>query len=810
MTRNSVLLSLGVVVLALSNLAAGVTAAFDLSGPPMEVKVTRAGKTLPIAEVPNLQPGDRIWVHPEMPESQSVHYLMIAAFLRGPTNPPPDKWFIKAETWSKQLRDEGIVITVPKDAQQVLIFLAPETGGDFSALRTAVAGRPGAFVRASQDLNQASLDRTRLDKYLERVRELSSKDPKVLHDRTVLLARSLNIKLDQACFDRPVEQQAFCLTQNSDQLVLDDGHSQSMVATLTTGTASDLIGQMTASPMARSGYYSAYVGAVVDIARLLSSYHSPDYQYIPALALPQHEELNLKLNNPPSFRKPKSVMVVGMPGVVEAQFPPVHPVNPDSVACLQRPPVVLAAEGAPLVFSTDLAHDLVLHIDTKPHGVDLPVIADASQGGFVVDTHNLQAGKLEGQFTGTIQGYWGFQPFTGPSFHVSGAHSEKWAIAAGDQKSLIVGRADALRLQGDDTACVDNVTIKDAQGKMLPTSWKIAKSGELQVEVPLENASPGELTVAVQQVGLAKPDEITVSSFSEAAHLDRFTLNAGDQAGMLEGNRLDEVAGMELQKVHFVPAALARADEKDQLQMQAPTAEDTVALGSEKELTARVMLKDGRTLEMQTAVAPPRPKVKLMSKSLQVSPDAAPAAVRLVSPDDVPQNASLSFFIKTEVPSAFPRTEKIEVAAVDDSFHVMLSLSDRTLNLQDSETVLATLDPQKNFGPSAFGPIRFRPVSATGVAGDWEALANLVRIPSLKEVRCPDNPDKPCALNGSDLFLIDSVSSTSHFTHPTTVPLGFADSSLSVPRPLGTILYIKLRDDPSVINPVALPVLPAQ
>jgi hypothetical protein len=79
----------------------------------------------------------------------------------------------------------------------------------------------------------------------------------------------------------------------------------------------------------------------------------------------------------------------------------------------------------------------------------------------------------------------------------------------------------------------------------------------------------------------------------------------------------------------------------------------------------------------------------------------------------------------------------------------------------------------------------------------------------LKEIRCPDDPDKSCTLSGSDLFLIDSVSATSHFTHPVSVPPGFADSTLSVPRPLGTILYLKLRDDPAAINSVALPVLPA-
>jgi hypothetical protein len=40
--------------------------------------------------------------------------------------------------------------------------------------------------------------------------------------------------------------------------------------------------------------------------------------------------------------------------------------------------------------------------------------------------------------------------------------------------------------------------------------------------------------------------------------------------------------------------------------------------------------------------------------------------------------------------------------------------------LQDSKTALVTLDPAKAFGGSAFGPLRFRPLSTTGVAGDWQ------------------------------------------------------------------------------------------
>ena len=174
----------------------------------------------------------------------------------------------------------------------------------------------------------------------------------------------------------------------------------------------------------------------------------------------------------------------------------------------------------------------------------------------------------------------------------------------------------------------------------------------------------------------------------------------------------------------------------------------------------------------------------------------------------MPQNASLAFFLKSEFPEAFPRTEKIEVAGPDDSFHVLLSVADGNLGRQDAHTVMALLDPAKNFGPSVFGALRFRPVGAEGSRGTWQPLTTLVRLPSLTDVRCADSPDRPCTLSGTDLFLIDSVAADPQFLHAVSVPEGFADSTLSVPRPVGTLLYVKLRDDPSVISTVTLPVLP--
>src|ERR1700720_2498970 len=123
-------------------------AAFDLIGPKVEVRVQRDGHTLPIGEVPDLQVGDRLWVHPDLPDSQSVRYIMVVTFLRGATNPPPDSWFTSVDAWNKRVREEGIFITVPNGAEEAIVFLAPETGGAFSTLRNAVRGKPAAFVRA--------------------------------------------------------------------------------------------------------------------------------------------------------------------------------------------------------------------------------------------------------------------------------------------------------------------------------------------------------------------------------------------------------------------------------------------------------------------------------------------------------------------------------------------------------------------------------------------------------------------------------------------------------------------------------------
>ncbi len=806
--RSSFLLVQTVLLVLISTCPARAdSAAFDLPGPRVEVRVDRAGKELPIAKVPNLQAGDRLWVHPNFPESQTAHYLLIVAFLRGSTNPPPEDWFIRVETWNKKIRQEGILVTVPKEAEQVLLFLAPETGGDFSTLRSAVRGRPGSFVRASQDLNQASLDRSRLDAYLAAVKQTSNEDPKELHEESVLLGRSLNIKVDSQCFDKPSEQQAACLMQGTDQLVLDDPHTQSMVAALTSGPSADLIGQLSATRLGGGGYYSAYVGTVVDVAKILTGLHTAVYQYIPALALPQDDELNLKLNTPPSFRNPKSVLVIGLPAVESAQLPPLRPVDAKQVSCLEKSSLVLPVEGAPLIFSTTLGHDFVLHTWSKTgKAFDLPAHADASRGGFVVDTHGLKKSDLDSEMSGTLRGYWGFDAFDGPTFHLQSSHPVKWTVASTDRSALIVGREDTLHLESNAATCVDEITVRDAAGKKLDSSWKLSKPEEVEVKISLKDATPGAATMEVKQAGLSEADRVPLQTYAEAGHLEGLVINSGDQHGLLKGTRLDEVAGVEMNGVHFSPSKLTRNGDEDQLLLAAVA--PTSLFQPQEKITAHVALKDGRELALQTTVEPPRPKVTLISKSIQSAEASSSLGIRVTSPDVLPQNATLTFFLRSETPSSFSRDEKIEIATEDDSVHAMLSFADGTLNFQDAKTVMGILDPKKLLGPAAFGQLRLRPVAPNDAEGDWQPLVVLVRLPTLKEVRYSAGPDRECTVSGSSLYLIDSIASDPQFKNSVPVPEGFADSTLKVPCGDSTTLYIKLRDDPSVVNEVTVPAGP--
>jgi len=773
-------------------------AAFDLAGPTLDVEVTHGAATLPISQVPNLSAGDRLWLKADFGDDYSVHYLMVAAFLRGSTDPPPAEWFIRCDTWRGKCRKEGMTLTVPAEARQLLVFLAPETGGDFATLVSAVRGRPGVFVRASQDLNQAAMEHLRLQAYLQAIRELGNSDPARLKETAPLLSRTLAIKVDEKCLQKAAALQASCLMQGQDSLILTDGHGESVTQQLTSGPASDLAMEAGNTPQLKSGYYGPFIGSLLDIARLFDSFHTAKYQYIAALSSASGRELALTLNAPPSFHDPKSVMVVALPPIESPQPPQLRPVDAKEVYCARKSPLVLSAEGAPPMFAGAYARDLTLRVTTAAGAqLELPAKADAARGGFAVDSAALQGVALPDSTQGSLHGDWGFEKYDGPSFTLVDAHAHTPTLAPGDEAALIVGRQDTVHLFVGSAACVSEIDLTDASGRESKVEWKAAKADEVEAKLPLDTASPGEVALVIHQYGSAQPERLALHAYSEPGHLDSFVFHAGDTRGILRGDRLDEVATLTLKDVEFAPESLVSSAGHDELSMlgNGALAPD---LKQGERARARVRLQDGRAYEVSVAVLAPRPSATLIGKSVQLPANVSGRAIRLASQNELPPDAQLTFSLHARVPATFSRDDRIEVATLDDSLSTVLGPTNG-MTLQNSRVAVVTLDPARAFGPSAFGPLRFRVVSAAG-AGDWQPLVTLVRLPVLTDLQCPADADGACQLSGLDLFLLDSVSADAGFGKPKSIPDGFTGQTLAVPRPADGRLYLRLRDDPGVVS----------
>ena len=275
----------------------------------------------------------------------------------------------------------------------------------------------------------------------------------------------------------------------------------------------------------------------------------------------------------------------------------------------------------------------------------------------------------------------------------------------------------------------------------------------------------------------------------------------------MKGTRLDEVEKAELGGILWTPTTLSRVQDFDELRMT--TTNSTTTLEPGKRSNASVQLRDGRQQKVPVTVDPPRPQVALLSKGVQEDTTSAVSPVHLGNPNDLPIEGRLVFFLKSNIPAAFPRSEKVEMAAGDGSVRSVLTLADGSLMLEDAKTALGVVDPLIRFGSSAFGPVQVRAVSADGVTGDWIPLGTLVRLPGFKELHCPHTANKPCTLSGTNLFLLASVAATPDFDNALDVPLDFTGTQLSVPHTSNGVFYLRLRDDPASIQALTLPVLPS-
>jgi hypothetical protein len=793
-------------------------ARFDLAGPTIDIRVTRGGSTLPIAQVPNLQPGDKIWIKADLPPSQSNHLILIVAFLRGTTNEPPDNWFTEIDTWEKKTV-EGTTITVPNEAEEALLFVAPETGGDFKTLRSAVKGKPGLFIRADADLNEASFEQQRIERYLADMKTVPQDDPKAIQEHSAKLAATLALKPNADCFKQPVDQQVICLTQASAPVLLDDGHGQSIAEAISAGPSSDFINAASYTQPVGAGLYSAYVGAVVDLVHLVGMLRTAQYQYIPGLSFPQGASLSLRLNAPPSFHKPESVIVIGLPAIQKAKLPPLHPHDPNQVACLLQPKMTIPLEGAPLVFSSSFAHGLVLHLNRTGAPTDIPLTPDAFEGGLVgtkkensEPLHGLQpqgdsalAAKPDVKIgtttdliiTGTVRGYWGFDSFEGPTITVQQIKGKDWKIV--DSTQLLAGQDNHLSLKADGSACVQHIALASDNAKDVDVSFKPAgkdAKDTLALDVSLKTVQPGGYSLAIRQYGDSDRDKVPLTAYTAGIHLDGLKIHGGDKTAVLTGEGLKDVVSIEIDKQTFTPSGDGNDDKTIHLQADTGVSPDD---GS----NATAKLKDGRTMPVKISAEAARPELKLLSFKVTSAQKDGTLPVTLGAKDDILLEGKLTFVVQTK--DAFPRTQTIEVATTEGSVHTTLSLATNNLVLQDEHTAVATLDPLKAFGQSAFGKLQMRPVAADGTPGNWTPLGILVRAPQITAIHCTSADAPTCTVEGSNLFLVQSFGATKDFARPADVPTGFAENNFTVPTPAdGATLYLKLRDDPSAVATVTL------
>ncbi|WP_322963769.1 hypothetical protein [Sphingomonas fuzhouensis] len=783
LSRPLLALALAAAALVESPLCAADPAPFDLPGPGLRIAVTRGDRTLPIAQVPNLAAGDRLTIEADLPSDQRARYILFSAFLSGATNPPPKNWVQSAETWKPKDKDRRLTLTVPKGARQMALFLVPETGGASGTIVDAVRDRPGEFVRAVQDLNQASLDRSRLNAFVAAIRAQENSHPEFLRTLAPALSNSLAIKLNPDCLAKVIELQAACLLENQESLVLADIHSSSMTDTLV-GAPTDLALQVSYTREAGLGYYSPYIGVIRDIARVFGAFGNPQFGYLPTLATRDGDRMSLLLNAAPSFAKPKSVLVAAMPAI-DAVSPPRLRVTGDAPLCGARPGLVLPVEGAPLIYSTAFARNMMVSITTADgKRIDLPVRARADRGGYVL-TEPLPVGALSGKVSAKLHGEWGFDRFEGPSFTLQFPGGGDWRAEDSGQ-SLVVGRDNSVALTGPAAACVTGVTMRAGSAAPQSVPFTLRGADGITVTLPLKAARAGDVTLEVQQVGDAAPRTLTLRAFSPASRVDTVTLAKGDRFVTLTGQRLDEIAGVEIGDVRLAPDGLTREGDTDRL--IATAADGRVPSGT----TAKIRLTDGRTLSVPITATPPRPAATLIARSL--TPKGATAAVALATRDEtiLPDNSRLTFSVRAADGTRLTPSDAIEVATADSSASVTLE-GGHDVRLSSPEIAVATLDPAR-LGPAAAGALRYRIVRGS-IKGDWSPLATLVRLPRIDAVTCTADG---CQMTGRDLFLIDRVAASADMAGASSVPPGYTAARLTVPSPQAGTLFVTLRDAPTV------------
>ncbi len=780
------------VALAAPVAASAASSSFDLAGPNVVVSVRHGTVTLPLEAVPNLVEGDVVSIKLDLPPEQTEGFRIVAGFLRGAIDRPAKDWFHEAH--SRKGKSADFSLTVPKGAQQMALLVIPESGGGANAVISTVRKRPGAFVRAVQELNQATLDRARLDAFLRETLKAERQNPESVSAASQVLTRSLAIKLKAECLQQPAELQAACLTGDRETLLLADTHSSALASTLA-GAPTDLAFQLSATPQAGYGSYSSYIGVVRDMFRLLGAFQSTQLQFIPALAQIGNGRATLLLNTPLSFAKPTSVMVVAMPAIEAPKPPPLRPSTPDIALCA-APGLVLPVEGAPLIYATQFARDMTLRLK-RPDGtlVDVPVHADARRGGYVLDAA-LPAGPFGGAIPAQLHGIWGFAPFEGPSFALSNPALNAWKTAEGT--SLVVGRPNDVEILGGGAGCVTQVSLRRGDGAAKPVTWKQAGTRGIVATLPLDKTAPGAVSVVIEGAAGTTPAVITLSALQEAGSVDDLTFHAGDDEAVLTGARLDQVKAMTIGPLAFHPGGLTRVDNQDRLTLLADDSAKAQTIGAGTSLTAEVTFSAGRRKTVPVTVGGRRTGATLVRIAGQVPAHDGIVPITLSNPDVFAQDARISFAFHKDGMEPLDGQETIEIATADGRATGTIKAG-KGYDLQDATTGIVAFAPTETLGALAYGPVRFR-IWHDDAPSNWTALATIVRLPDIRSVSCPAR-DK-CQVAGDRLFLIKAIGASEQADTLQAIPDGFVNPRITTAAARDGRIVLQLRDAPTVFASV--------
>ncbi|MGY2736317.1 hypothetical protein [Sphingomonas sp. UYP23] len=771
------------------------SSSFDLIGPRLDVTVLRDGVTLPLERVPNLAEGDRISIKLAALPGHDEHYRLIAVFLRGAVDRPGKDWFREAESWRD--KNASLSLVVPKDAQQLQVFIVPERGGGAGAVISAVRKQPGAFVRAAQELNQASLDRARLDTFLSEMQRAERKNPESLATVSPVLTRSLAVKLKAECLVQPTEVQSACLTGDRETLLLADTHSSALADTLA-GAPTDLAFQLSATPQAGYGSYSSYIGVVRDVFRLFGAFQSTQLQFIPALAQQREGHVTVLLNTPVSFAKPTSVMVVALPAIEAPKPPPLRQPLPATMLCA-APGLVLPVEGAPLVYATGYAHDMVLRLKRLDGTqAEMPVRADPSLGGFIA-TGDIPFGPFGQVISAQLHGAWGFSSFDGPSFGLTKPGDGTWK--ATDRTALVVGRSNELQLTGGSAGCVTKIGLRRGDGPVEPLTWKQAGAHGIVATVPLEQAEPGTVSIVVEEKGVATATEVPLRALQQAGSVDELSFHAGDDQATLTGTRLDQVVAVTLGSLTFQPGALTRVGKQDRVVLQASTPASAMALAAGTTLPADISYAGGRHKSLNVTIAPRRVSATLVRVTARAPVRDGVLPIALPENAVFAQDAKLTFAFHLDDPAPLSGRETIEISTLDGRSSTTVTAG-KGYDLQDAKTGIVSLDPAEALGPTGYGALRFR-IAGDGAGSSWTPLATVVRLPEIHAISCAAR--KACKLTGNRFFLIDAVGTNAELQPSQAIPDGFVATEITTRASADGRIFLRLRDAPQAIATVTAP-----